>query len=715
MNRREFLKAGSVISIQPLAAHADVWAMDPPSQIVKTVYVMTKCHLDVGFTNTERYVLSTYFQDYLPRAIDMAESFRNAQGEERYVWTIASWMLYQYLEQASSVERKRMEAAIQSGDIAWHAMPFTWETEMLDRSLVESSLKISARLDQRFGKKTIAGKLTDVPGHTRGLIAPLVDSGIEFLDIGDNPGCRAPDVPFLPDDGEVPVAIDKAEPLEQHCNLFNWRNPEGQQVMVLYHPLDYGGTVAVPGTDIAVSIRVAIDNSGPHSEQQVKDYYAALRRRFPDARIVAANLSTIAEALRGVRDRLPVVTQEMGDSWIYGPGADPGKVARYRELGRLRQEWLSKGTFHAGDDVDMAFTSRLILGSEHNWGLSTGQYLKNPGIYTPEQLRKARTDKYEFQLMDDEWEAKRRNVEIAVMTLSEPLQKEANARLAAIIPAQPDRRLLKSFHLGSNFETTNFIVVIDPAHGGLVKLKDRTNGREWASAEHPLAVFRYQTFTSADFARFNRQYNTQSFAYNDFGKPGMDRFPVQSHTWEPRVQWCAVGEDAHEYRILVDLCMPQSDTSLKDLVSWPEKITVEYIFPRGERAVYVTVQCFNKRANRLSEAMWLSFSPDAPDMHGWLFDKLNQPISPLDVVENGNRHLHAVTKDVRYRDSKGSFTLETLDAPLVAPGQRSLLDFNNTQPDMSEGVHVNLYNNLWGTAFPQWYEEDMRFRFVLRV
>ena len=67
--------------------------------------------------------------------------------------------------------------------------------------------------------------------------------------------------------------------------------------------------------------------------------------------------------------------------------------------------------------MDMAFTSRLILMPEHNWGLSTGQYLKNPGIYTPEQVRAARLEKPEFQKMDDEWTAKRRNVDIAVLTL----------------------------------------------------------------------------------------------------------------------------------------------------------------------------------------------------------------------------------------------------------------------------------------------------------
>ncbi|MGC2163511.1 MAG: DUF5054 domain-containing protein [Silvibacterium sp.] len=714
MDRRDFLKGMTIASISPLAAHASAMGVQP-SETVNTVYVLSMCHLDIGFTDTERNVLLTYFDEYLPRAMDLATAFRNAQGEERYVWTIASWMIYQYLEQASPEDRKRMENAILSGDIAWHAMPFTWQSEMLDRSLISSALKISAVLDQRFGKKTIAGKLADVPGHTRGLIAPLAEAGVEFLDIGDNPGCRAPDVPFLPASGTIGSTAEGAEPLEPHCHLFNWRNPTGEQVMVLYHPLGYGGTVAVPGTDIAVSIRIAIDNSGPHTAQEVKAYYAALHSRFPGARIVATNLNTIAAALRKERDRLPVVTQEIGDTWIYGPASDPGKVARYRELCRLREEWLADGRLRAGDTVDMAFMSRLILMPEHNWGLSTGQYLKNPDIYTPAQVRKARIEKPEFQKMDDEWMAKRRNVDVAVLTLPPELQQEANSRLQALKPSLPDRQSLSALAPATDIETSNFVVSLDPAHGAIVKLRDQKTGREWASAENPLALFRYQTFTSADFARFNVQYNTQSFAYNDFGKPGMNQCPVESRVWQPVLQQCVAGEDAKGHRIVADLQMPEPDPALKDFISWPDHMTVELSFPHDEQAVYIDLQCSRKRPNRLAEAMWFSFSPDAPDANGWQFEKVNQPISPLDVIENGNRHLHAVTKDVSYRDGKGSFTLETLDAPLVAPGQRSLLDFNNKQPDMREGVHVNLYNNLWGTAFPQWYGSDMRFRFVIKV
>jgi hypothetical protein len=57
--------------------------------------------------------------------------------------------------------------------------------------------------------------------------------------------------------------------------------------------------------------------------------------------------------------------------------------------------------------------------------------------------------------------------------------------------------------------------------------------------------------------------------------------------------------------------------------------------------------------------------------------------------------------------------IQSLDAPLVAPGDPSLLDFNNEQPRLEHGMHFNLYNNVWGTNFAMWYDEDSRFRFSL--
>lgn len=59
--------------------------------------------------------------------------------------------------------------------------------------------------------------------------------------------------------------------------------------------------------------------------------------------------------------------------------------------------------------------------------------------------------------------------------------------------------------------------------------------------------------------------------------------------------------------------------------------------------------------------------------------------------------------------------METLDSPLIAFGVRSPINFSKSQPDLSSGVHCNLFNNACGTNYLMWFGEDMRFRFVIRA
>ena len=715
MQRRELLRgmvAGALgMCVEPAVRAARGAELSTP---VKTVYVVHKCHLDMGFTDTERAVVSAYFDKFLPAAMDVAQSLRSSGSEERYVWTNHAWIIYEYLEQATPEQRKRMEKAILAGDIAYDVMPFTFQAEMLDRSLFAASLRLSADLDRRFGKKTIAGKLSDVPGFTRGIVGPLAQAGVRFVDMGDNWGCAAPDTPFAAFPRMIPAEVDPEAPATE-THLFNWRDPEGAEIMVLYHPLDYGGTVLIPNTDFAISVRVTGDNTGPLSIDQVKASYTNLRRIFPDAKIVPTDLNTVAAALEPLRLRLPVLTQEMGDTWIYGVGSDPGKVARYRELSRLRLEWLSSKRFSFADKTDLTLTAELIRATDHNWGLKTEQYLGHPEVYTPKELAHAEETLPEFKKVEEEWVAKRAVMDNAVATLPLVLREEAQQRLQALKPSPPEKSGLQPMAPGTKLQAAHFIVALDPASGAIIQLQDRKTHREWASPQHPIATFRYQTFSAADYLYYNRTYNRSPRLDADFGKPGLEKYPVISRTWLATFGSAGMAQDPDGHRIVSELRMPQPDPALTGFITWPKRMTMEFRLPESEPVIFITFQCFEKAANRLPEAMWLSFSPDAQDTNAWILDKMDRPVSPLDVIRNGNRHLHAVTKYVRYRDAGGSFTLETMDAPLVAPGQRSLLNFNNDQPDMGEGIHVNLYNNLWGTAFPQWYGDDMKFRFAIRV
>ena len=108
MQRRHFignlLAAGSALAFQT----PDSSAPDPS---IKRVLFMSKCHLDVGFIDTQAKVIKKYFEVYFPRAIETAAALRRA-GNDRYVWTTGSWLTYQYIEKAGATQRQQMEQAI---------------------------------------------------------------------------------------------------------------------------------------------------------------------------------------------------------------------------------------------------------------------------------------------------------------------------------------------------------------------------------------------------------------------------------------------------------------------------------------------------------------------------------------------------------------------------------------------------------------------------
>jgi hypothetical protein len=224
---------------------------------VSRVLVVFKCHLDVGFDDTQAAIMRLYFDHYFPKAIDIGEQMSQAGGD-RYVWTTGSWMLYEYLEQANAQQRKRAENAIGAGYLAWHALPFTWQTEMLDRTMIAGSIGFSKSLDQRFGKTTTGAKMTDVPGHTRAIIGPLKENGVTFLHIGINSASTPAEVP----------------------RLFLWRDADGGELTVMYHP-DYGGTFALPGSGVAVAIEVRTTIAAPTRRKRLRPSTRNCARPFP--------------------------------------------------------------------------------------------------------------------------------------------------------------------------------------------------------------------------------------------------------------------------------------------------------------------------------------------------------------------------------------------------------------------------------------------------
>lgn len=692
MKRRTFvgdlIAAGAFGTLAPGAMALRVAASPAAEPQVRRVLVAFKCHLDMGFVDTEANVIRKYFEEYFPRAIQTAAELRRS-GTDRYVWSTGSWLLYEYLEQASGPERKRMEQAIAAGDIAWHALPFTWQTELMDRSMIAAAVGLSQSLDRRFQHTTTGAKMTDVPGHTRAVIGPLAEQGVKLLDIGVNSASTPPDVP----------------------PLFVWKEPDGRSLVVLYHHKEYGGVVQIPGTDLAVDLEVANDNVGPHSLDEIRSIYSGLRQRFPEAKITACDLTAIADAVEPYRGRLPVVTQEIGDTWIYGVASDPLKMARYLELARLRRQWIAQARFRQGDATDLTLLRRLLLAVEHTWGTDTKTWL-DFDHYTPRDLEPM-LDTPKYKVVVSSWVEKRRHPSDAIAALPAPLRAEAGERLRALEPLVPATEGMERYAGGEPVETRHFTVALDARTGAICRLRNRKTGRDWASAQQPLALFAYQTLSKDDYDRFFEAYlkSHADWAPKDFGKPNIERFGAQSRTWVPTLAESWRSSDAKGQRIVARLEVRDAAAEKSGTVAWPRTMYLALFLPDGEPTVEIDFSWFGKPANRMPEALWLSFQPVALEQRGWTLHKSGSRISPLDVVAGGSRAMHAVLEGLRYADAHGALGIDTLDAPLVAPGVRSPLNFSKERPDLSKGFHFSLFNNAWGTNYIQWFGENMCFRF----
>src|SRR6185437_10237781 len=402
----------------------------------------------------------------------------------------------------------------------------------------------------------------------------------------------------------------------------------------MYHH-NYGGVTQVPNSDLAIATIVRGDNSGPHTPAEIESIYAELKRQFPNAEIIATGLGEIAEAVEPHRADLPVVTQEIGDTWIYGVPSDPIKVARYREISRIRNQWIQRGDFQCGDKTDLAFLTDLLLEAEHTWGTDTKTWLDFEN-YKPSQLSSMLPTK-NYQVVAYSWKEKRDDLFSSLGTLPSQLQKEAQDALANLTGHEPSTSNGYQVHHGGEIETEHFRLEIDPSTGALHRVFSKSTAHEWASPQKPLALISYQTLSSSDYDRFLESYiiSKADWAPKDFGKPNIDRIGAFSKTWHPKVEKIYRKNTPEGLSISIELRIKDAKSLQSGLASFPGRFYVEIFLPDAEPIISLTLSWFGKPATRLPESLWLTFDPVTVSDAQWMFEKCSEPISPQDVVRGG--------------------------------------------------------------------------------
>ncbi|WP_301061413.1 DUF5054 domain-containing protein [Phocaeicola sp.] len=631
---------------------------------VTKVYVLFKTHLDVGFTDLSSVVTQRYMNEFIPKALEVSEKLRADHSGERYVWTTGSWLIWKYLHQASSDEVKRLEQALRQGDIVWNAVPYTVESETMNRDLFETNLLLSQKLDQMYGKKTVAAKMTDVPGHTRSIISPMHEAGIYFLHVGVNPASPIPNVPA-------------------YCR---WKNEDGRELILAYQQ-DYGTENLLPGGKIAVSVNFTGDNHGPHSYERVKEIYADLRKRYPNAQLVGASFNEIAHELMNMKETLPVVTSEIGDTWIYGYGSSPIRMAKFRKLSSLFSQWICDKKIDKNSDEALDFAVELGLIAEHTQGMDIKTHLRNWDKYDMDLFLAARASE-PFRKVEQSWKEIDEYIDRAIAYLPKALQEEARTEMRRI--DHPEVYTLSS-GIQQHQETPWQLDLLD---GGL-----QVDG------------IYYQMFDSKDYDQYLDRYLRARYgwALDDIGKTGLDRSKAVSVSLHAQETARMVKKERKGTRIVSDLVFLQHEGV--DVRVYPEKMQVNSLLYKNRKKAEIELTILQKPAVRLPEAYWISFRAD--HILSIVAEKIGERVDLLDVVEKGNRQMHGIDRYVDLKTTSGTIRIWSEAAFLVNVGEARGLAYSTTCPDKEGGIHFNLSNNLWGTNFAMWNEGSLTFRFTV--
>ncbi|KAK6192649.1 hypothetical protein SNE40_004086 [Patella caerulea] len=647
--------------------------------------------------------------------------------EERLIYTTHPWLVSFYLDCPPNLvlsgvklqcptptQRESFLYAAKRGDITWHAGPMNMQYEALDASMVEFSLQLSEDMDARIYQprqhRTMSQR--DVPGMTQALLPILARHGIEGITVGVNTVSSPPAVP----------------------KIFQWVY-QNTSLIAMWHP---GGYPLHPGSFPSIPIGLSRDNcvtfsefeeamcfsfrgdnqGPPQSVQEVLTSYEVVRGQFPGAYVQASTFEDFVGAAQRIKDKLPVVDKEIGDTWIQGISSDPNKVAQMRAFFRARTDCLESGKC-SNIELPVYNASRVLVKlAEHTWGLNS---VKDSVNWTNDLFAKQLENKSpNFENVISSWSEQRGFLDLALETLgNHPLAEDVRQQYEDLVPVKPDLSYYEKLS-GRNVSCVAGLNFGFDEDGSIIQLQ-QLSGNNWASPTNPLGQIIYKTYNDTDFNDFHDQYVYTRFYWLQIGKWNLTaNCPTcESKIWKTKLMNLYQAK-AGTCDILLELSMLEERAST--FYGAPTTIYIRY-YSLKNSILESDVQWFGKMPTRLAESISYSFQPKLQPGKEWRVGKLGQFIDPLNVVTNGSQRLHAIDKSVTYKDMDGhGIEMVSMDVALTTIHQTvddvSVLPVPLAPITNISGISFNMFNNVWDCNYIFWNpykssEANQKFRFAV--
>lgn len=689
------------------------------------IILVFKTHFDIGFTRLASEIVGQYSGQMLSDVVETCNSTTD-MGRLRYVWTMPAWPL-KAMQGCEPEKRGELDRLVREGQIVFHALPFTSHTDFCGMADTIEGLRYASDLAAEYGVPLpVSAKMTDVPGHGRSLPMLLVKAGIKFLHLGCNAFATPPAVP----------------------PLFFWQAPDGSCELTMYSKGGYGSGM-IPPEDWPFPVWMALmhthDNIGPQSADIIRAMVAEARESCPDAEIVCGTMDDFYHELAKCDlSGLPVVTGDLADSWIHGVGSYPVEVGIVRQA-RRDIAVATAAVFTAGGDKKAlaedyrATYDELALFGEHTWGLDVKTWMNAQRVYDKKKFRAVR-ETAEYLQMERSWQEQAGRARRALVSADRAISRAelgegavlnpnggpftgwAQAEgapgairlcgkdwlyirdvppLAAVKPEAP------SYPPSENvLENHRYRLTLDRERGLITELYDKALGRPLAQERDGVGVFsyRYDVYGIEDITEFLRSYGYRfwDWGVRDYGR---DNYPECPHrTFVP----VCTGVEESGYTLVLRYA-----SSASEAYGDGREIRISVALPPEGEELLVSAEITWKEGTPYVESGSLCL-PLAAENPTYRLNKNGDIIDPAkDIVDCANHALYCLESFACAEEGGAGVCVVTKDAPLCAIGETGIYTYRKRYEPHAPILYFNLFNNMWGTNFPQWIGGDLRFDFIL--
>lgn len=151
-----------------------------------TVFVVPHSHTDIGYTHLQPEVEARQVAN-LEKG--MAEAARTATYPEgaRFVWNVeVSWAADLFLQRKDAAACAAFDQAVKRGQVALHGFYLNTLTGLSRPEELVQTFRHAAALGHRLGVPVDTAMISDIPGHTWGVVPAMAQAGLRYLSTSPN-------------------------------------------------------------------------------------------------------------------------------------------------------------------------------------------------------------------------------------------------------------------------------------------------------------------------------------------------------------------------------------------------------------------------------------------------------------------------------------------------------------------------------------------------